>query len=122
LMEQFSEITTSSDRISRFLVRQSLEMEKIDALLTGTTEMCKSLTAQTQTIASTVSDLRATMPGNIDIGEQSGFKEHLHEMNHYAKLLTSSATFLAESSESNSEAPPSAQPEPELNLELPLAS
>ena len=122
LMEQFSEISTSSDRVSRYLVRQSLEMEKIDAILAGSTELCKSLTAQTQTISGTVADLRATMPGHSETGEQSGLRDRLQEMNHYAKLLTTSAIFLAESSGSNVFVKESADKEPELGLDMPLAS
>lgn len=122
LMEQFSEISTSSDRVSRYLVRQSLEMEKIDAILTGSSELCKSLTAQTQTISGTVADLRATMPGHSETDDQSGLRDRLQEMNHYAKLLTTSAIFLAESSGSDMFVKESAANEPELGIDLPLAS
>jgi methyl-accepting chemotaxis protein len=122
LMEQFGEIITSSDRVSRFLVRQSLEMEKIDALLTGSTEMCKALTAQTQTISATVADLRATMPGHADWNADEGLRERLHEMNHYAKLLTTSANFLAESSEPNSSVAAPATDEPTVGIDMDLAS
>ena len=122
LMEQFSEITTSSDRVSRFLVRQSLEMEKIDALLSGSTEMCKAMTAQTQTISATVSDLRATMPGHSELGAEDGLRERLHEMNHYAKLLTTSANFIAESSGPSVTASESTTNELEVGIEMAIAS
>jgi methyl-accepting chemotaxis protein len=120
-MEKFNEISISSDRVSRFLVRQSLEMEKIDALLSNSIEMSKSLTKQAQTISATVSDLRGTMPSNSGTDDHESIRDRVNELNHHAKLLTSSVTLLAESSVTYNGTQTSSPP-PETMIELQVAS
>jgi methyl-accepting chemotaxis protein len=96
LMERFNEITVSTDRVSRYLTRQSIEMEKIEALLASSTDMSKRMTLQTQTISGNVAELRQILPHSAGGDGHDKYRERANEMYHYAKLLTASASSLAE--------------------------
>jgi methyl-accepting chemotaxis protein len=97
LMERFNVITVSTDRVSRYLTRQSIEMEKIEALLANSTDMSKRMTLQTQTISGNVAELRQILPHSAGGDALDKYRERANEMYHYAKLLTASASSLAES-------------------------
>ena len=73
-------------------------MEKIEALLSNTTGMSKSLTTQTQTISATVAELRSALPHTAGGDGNQSHRERANEMQHYARLLTASASSLADSS------------------------
>lgn len=96
LMGRFNEITVSTDRVSRFLTRQSIEMEKIEALLANSTDMSKRMTLQTQTISTSVGELRQSLPHSASGDGHDKYRERANEMYHFAKLMTASASSLAE--------------------------
>ena len=96
LMGRFNEITVSTDRVSRFLTRQSIEMEKIEALLANSTDMSKRMTLQTQTISTSVGELRQSLPHSACGDGHDKYRERANEMYHFAKLMTASASSLAE--------------------------
>ena len=96
LMGHFNEITVSTDRVSRFLTRQSIEMEKIEALLANSTDMSKRMTLQTQTISTSVGELRQSLPHSASGDGHDKYRERANEMYHFAKLMTASASSLAE--------------------------
>jgi methyl-accepting chemotaxis protein len=103
LTTKFNEVTVSTDRIGRFLVRQSLELEKIEALLSEATLRSKSLTTQSHNISSSVGELRSILPHSAGGEENFANRDRNFEIQHYARMLTASASSLAESNHSEAE-------------------
>jgi methyl-accepting chemotaxis protein len=96
LTDKFNEVTVTTDRVGRFLVRQSIEMEKIETLLNGSTNLAKAMASHAQNFVASIAELRSILPHSAGGGGSEKHRERANEMQHYAKLLTASASSLAE--------------------------
>lgn len=93
----FNELTVATDRTSRFLVRHGIDTEQGAALIQSAIENLRAISMEIQIVSTSVSELRATIPHT---STDTGFdrtSEFRGEMNHYIRMLTSSASTLAES-------------------------
>lgn len=96
LKDKFNEITVSTDRVSRYLNRQSIDLEKIEALLEGSSEISKMMSLQTNAMISAVADIRgsgAPLSGTVTLPRPQTMSQ---EMRHFARLLNASASSLAD--------------------------
>ncbi len=94
--DRFNELTVGTDRISRFLVRHSIDTEQGAAILHSAVEGLRAISMETQTVAASVSELRATLPTTVGGGGTDHAAELRSELYHYARMLTASAHTLAE--------------------------
>jgi methyl-accepting chemotaxis protein len=122
LSDKFNEVTVSTDRVGRFLVRQSIELEKIEAGLVDATSRSKTLTTQSHTIATAVGEIKNLLPHSAGGDENASRREQAYEIQHYARMLTASASSLAETSHAD-QTPRTRQPKspPEREIDLPIA-
>ena len=116
LSAKFNEVTVSTDRTGRFLVRQAIEMEKVELLLQSSTHMAKAMATQAQGIVASITELRSILPHSAGGNGNEKYRDRANEMQHYAKLLTASASSLAETTTTEKPAPR------EALVNLPIAS
>lgn len=93
---RFNELTVTMDRISRFLVRHGIDIEQGVAILQGSVEGLRAVSLETQNVTSSVAELRASLPnsaGGMAIDRASELRSELY---HHARMLTASASTLAD--------------------------
>jgi methyl-accepting chemotaxis protein len=116
LTDKLNEVTVTTDRLGRFLVRQSIEMEKIETLLTTSTDLVKSLASHSQHFVASIAELRTILPHSAGGNGSEKYRERANEIQHYAKLLTASASSLAETTTNEKRS------KNETTADIPLAS
>jgi methyl-accepting chemotaxis protein len=93
---RFNELTVSIDRLSRFLVRHSIDTEQGAALIQSAIESLRAISMETQNVTTSISELRSTMPKPVEMSEKSIQDNIRHELNHYIRRITFSAESIAE--------------------------
>lgn len=96
--QNFNELTVSTDRISRFLVRHGIDNEQSAALIQGGIESLRATSVETQNFTAAIAELRASLPQvDADDSDNTESSETMKgQLNHYIKLITSAAGSLAE--------------------------
>ena len=96
LKDRLNETTVSSDRISRFLMRQTIELEKVEALIENLYFNSKAMNHQSIAMTENVAELKPDAPASAQSMPLQSRKTSSQEMLHCAKLLSISASSLAE--------------------------
>jgi methyl-accepting chemotaxis protein len=96
LKDRLNETTVSSDRISRFLMRQTIELEKVEALIENLYLNSKAMNHQSLAMTENVAELKPEVLASAQSMPLQSRKNSSQEMLHCAKLLSISASSLAE--------------------------
>lgn len=97
----FNELTVSTDRISRFLVRHGIDTEQGVAILQGAVEGLRAVSMETQNVATSVAELRASLPNSAGGMATDRAADLRGELYHHARMLTASASTLADAATAN---------------------
>lgn len=95
LKDRFNQITISSDRISRFIARQAIEIDKVETLI----EQCLGAATKMTQLLQDSNTFNDDDKDDSNQPKTNGFAIHrsvLNEMRHHAKLLNISANALTE--------------------------
>ena len=110
----FNELTVSTDRISRFLVRHGIDTEQGVAILQGAVEGLRAVSMETQNVATAVAELRTSLPNSAGGMAIDRAAELRGELYHHARMLTASASTLADAATEEGR-PTKAEVSPEKN-------
>lgn len=118
----FNELTVSTDRTSRFLIRHGIDTEQGVAILQGAVEGLRAVSLETQNVATSVAELRTSLPnsaGGMAIDRAAELRSELY---HHARMLTASASTLADAATTHEEEHSSSNLPPDEKNDIAVAA